>query len=119
MSWLASAHHAMPAAVRGRFYSFARTGSTLRAQASATSYWNAANLRVRLGWSSPSVISTLLTLQASGLVCLTSTTGINGGTWSTLESVGKHVDLSTYMVELTDFGLLILQRAEHANAHEP
>lgn len=82
-------------------------------------YWNAANLRVRLGWPNPSVISTLLTLQASGLVYLTSTRGDGGGTWSALGSVGKHVDLSTYMVELTDFGLLILQRAEHADAREP
>jgi len=55
-------------------------------------------------------------LQASGLVYLTSSTGVGGGTWGAIEAVGKHVDLSTYMAELTDFGLLILQRAEQADS---
>ena len=82
-------------------------------------YWNAANLRLRLGWLNPSVISTLLTLQAAGLVYMTSSTGGGGGTWGAVASAGRHVDLSTYMVELTDFGLLILQRAEQADAREP
>ena len=81
-------------------------------------YWTATNLRARLGWQNPSIISTLLTLQASGLVYLTSTTGAGQGTWAALESVGNHVDLSAYMVELTDFGLLIVQRAEQAEVGE-
>jgi hypothetical protein len=77
-------------------------------------YWNANNLRGRLGWQNPSIISTLLTLQASGLAYLTSNTGVGAGSWSAVQSTGSHVDLSNYMVELTDFGLLILRRAEEA-----
>jgi hypothetical protein len=77
-------------------------------------HWNASNLRGRLGWQNPSIISTLLTLQASSLAYLTSNTGSGAGTWSAVQAAGSHVDLSNYMVELTDFGLLILRRAEEA-----
>lgn len=74
---------------------------------------------IQTGWTASSVSAVLLTLQAAGVVYLSSAR-VDGlaGTWAALEATGHRVALADMACELTDFGRSLLDRIEEEGNQE-